>query len=278
MIEIIFNGGLGNQISQFAMMQLLHHLYPNEKICYSLNTTDHNGFELFHIFPNLQQHCGQPVGAKLKLLRKAFGAIHRLNTIQQVYSSGYPEDPQLYALKKAHWHRIIGTWHSYNYQSIIQHLQDLLTWQNLSATTSSIALGMQQQGTVAIHIRRGDYASSGLDIVGKSFYNKALEIVSQRIGISKLYIFSDDTAYSKHLLADISKCYNVEFIQHNRGRDSWQDMYLMSLAQCIIATNSTFSYWAGELNLRPDRVLIRPEFQTPDRKTWNNPNWHTLTL
>ena len=50
----------------------------------------------------------------------------------------------------------------------------------------------------------------------------------------------------------------VIYADWNTGKDSWQDMYLMSRCMYNIIPNSSFSWWAAYLNPNPGKIVIAP--------------------
>jgi len=59
----------------------------------------------------------------------------------------------------------------------------------------------------------------------------------------------------KNLKLDFS-CY---FIDHNRGKDSGNDMRLMALCQHNIIANSSFSWWGAWLNSHSGKIVVAPK-------------------
>ena len=49
------------------------------------------------------------------------------------------------------------------------------------------------------------------------------------------------------------------YVDWNKGKDSWQDMMLMSHCRHHIICNSTFSWWGAWLNRNPQKVVVAPE-------------------
>ena len=110
----------------------------------------------------------------------------------------------------------------------------------------------------AIHIRRGDYAhiNDSLSADGKGwllpqeYYRKALKLLPTG---TKLAIFSDDPIWAAHAFADWKPWVSS-------GNDAVVDLLLMAQCRWIIAANSSFSWWAGWLNSRSDKIVIAPKY------------------
>ncbi|WP_455497011.1 alpha-1,2-fucosyltransferase [Coprobacter sp.] len=97
--------------------------------------------------------------------------------------------------------------------------------------------------SVSIHIRRGDYLKhpAFLGICTDDYYIDSIALMKDKFGEDIVfYIFSDDLEYADKLLK--GRC-NFRLIDGNRGVDSWQDMFLMSVCDHNIVANSTFSWW-----------------------------------
>lgn len=137
--------------------------------------------------------------------------------------------------------------------------------------------------TLALHVRRGDYMNlrEMYDIVSITYYQNAIKEFELRHGKPVIYLFSDDL---KNALEFLDGKIIPDFIVDTpREVTAPEILRLMSNFKGIIASNSTFSWWAGFLgklfgtcefvaipdrfvNLPIDNPLLR---LTPD-------GWHCL--
>lgn len=112
--------------------------------------------------------------------------------------------------------------------------------------------------SVAVHIRRGDYlnaANSAFAKNGVDWYGRAMKEMEARVGNPRWFFFSDDMEWVKKTFGEIQ---NAEFVDLNRGKESYNDMRLMAACRHNIIANSTFSWWAAWLNRNPDKVVVSP--------------------
>ncbi len=119
---------------------------------------------------------------------------------------------------------------------------------------------------VAVHVRRGDYASRASvaathGTCEPAYYAAAARLVAQRTGVSRFVVFSDDPAWARqalHLPGDVS------FVEGHASAPEI-DLHLMSLARHHICANSTFSWWGAWLARQPRQLVVAPQrwFATP---------------
>ena len=134
---------------------------------------------------------------------------------------------------------------------------------------------------VSIHVRRGDYLlekhwkALGC-ICQSSYYLNALAELEKRVKHPHYYVFSEDLNWVRQNLP-LTK---AEFIDWNKGEDSWQDMMLMSHCRHHIICNSTFSWWGAWLNPSPDKIVIAPErwTQTTDSADVVPESWLKVSI
>jgi len=111
--------------------------------------------------------------------------------------------------------------------------------------------------SVAIHIRRGDYAEfANIHLVCTPFYyENAVAYIQSKVESPIFYVFSDDIEWCKQNVKVPEPCHYID----NLNKPSSHDMQLMSLCKHNIISNSTYSWWAAWLNQNPDKIIVAPD-------------------
>lgn len=267
---VVLSGGLGNQMFQYAYMVYLKQFFPDVTMFIPSTKWEHVGqYELY----------------------RAFGINRTQSRWEKIYKWGRPFTTLFHLLHPSHNGRnfklqpsdlspnhrcryFIGTWQSdiYNtpphcsYENSIIDVFKFRT-SNISENTQAIAHSIRRITAVSLHVRRGDYLSDAFkDGFGGcctiDYYKRAVEYMVSKISDCTFVVFSDDQEWVRQNL----KIDNAIYVDHNKGVDAWQDMYLMTLCKHNIIANSSFSWWAARLNQNPDKIVIAP-------KTW----WNGIT-
>jgi hypothetical protein len=124
----------------------------------------------------------------------------------------------------------------------------------------------EKKNVCSIHARYGDY----LEIIGKhiiideNYLTRAMKIITERTGINRFKVFSDDLQTFKNRLGHL---YDFEYSSNTNETD---DLIEMSCCDSHVNSSSTFSWWGAWLNQNPDKVIVTPTdwFQ----KGWCNLN------
>ncbi|ADL35250.1 glycosyl transferase GT11 family [Butyrivibrio proteoclasticus B316] len=150
------------------------------------------------------------------------------------------------------------------YGDIMPQLRELFVFPEhsipeLQQRNMVMALKMDKENSVSVHIRRGDYLDpENFKVLGniatEQYYNSAMKYFMDKYPDTHFYIFTSDHEYARENFKDES-LYTI--IDWNTGRDSVQDLMLMSHCKGNICANSTFSFWGARLNKRPDHEVIR---------------------
>jgi hypothetical protein len=157
---------------------------------------------------------------------------------------------------------LVGFWQSPKYfedvASVIR--ADLALSPERAGAAEDITAEVRQQGTVSVHVRRGDYVtdpviSSRHGTCSPGYYANALEWLSSRIEVKRVFVFSDDIEWARNELKFASPTVFVT----EPGEDSViRDFFLMSQCEHHVIANSTFSWWAAWLRRNPDGCVVVP--------------------
>ena len=272
MIVINLMGGLGNQMFQYALGRQLSLLNQTELLldCNFLNTAGAHikrDYEL-DIFPikariatakELKPYQRLQHNRLFRLLRRK---APTLLTHHLIAEKTHAFDPEVLTSPDHSW--LTGFWQTENYFIQIEEVirSDFEFLPPLSELNKTLAEKICSCESLSIHIRRGDYTQpKTLEFHGlcsPEYYYKAVDVISRRTRIEQLFIFSDDPQWvTENLKFDFPATY----ISHNTGKNSFEDMRLMSLCKHNIIANSSFSWWGAWLNANKKKIVIAP-------KTW----------
>ena len=131
----------------------------------------------------------------------------------------------------------------------------------------------QDSRSCSLHVRRGDYVGhpSFDNICTQTYYQNAIAEMQNRVGRDVLfYVFSDDITWCRETFGDK----RFQYVDCNHGKDSWQDMMLISRCHHHIMANSTFSWWGSFLGEKEGSVVIcPPRFSIRDNGENYPPTW-----
>ncbi len=138
--------------------------------------------------------------------------------------------------------------------SFPRHSDEMLHTRNMTLVEK-----IERENSVSVHIRRGDYLDPpNFAILGNiatsEYYESAMNYFLVKDPDTHFYIFTSDHEYAREHFSDESRYTIVDW---NTGKNSVQDLFLMSRCKGNICANSTFSFWGARLNTRSDRTIIR---------------------
>ena len=277
MLIIQIAGGLGNQMQQYAVYQKFLSMGKEAKLDLSWfdpsvqkNMLAPRDFEL-PLFKNVTfEECSaeeRDYFLKRCLLQKVTGKAAKVLKIRdtenpKVFSESRMYHEELFdlddmyitgyfACQKYYADIMDRLWEKFEFPS---HPDDILHARNMA-----LAEKMEKEPSVSVHIRRGDYLDPpNFAILGNiattEYYDSAMNYFRAKEPDVHFYIFTSDHEYARERFSDESRYTIVDW---NTGKNSVQDLMLMSHCKGNICANSTFSFWGARLNKRPDRVVIR---------------------
>ncbi len=254
MKAFVFQGGLGNQIFEYAYYNILRKSKPNLGYIFPKGN-NHNGFELDKWFDvsltkgTFFDEWFYPIAKKMKEL----GIINLIANkdvdplMDKYYITGYFQNKSYLSDNFIQFRKI----------ELSEENQHFL---NLMKSTESIAL----------HIRRGDYLVPPFDsiyggICTEMYYKKAIKIAEKLFNTPSYFIFSNDMDWVKENF----QLNNAFYVECNTGKNSPVDMYLMTHAKANIIANSSFSFWGAYLNKGKSLVVypkkwFNSKYSAPD--------------
>jgi len=107
---------------------------------------------------------------------------------------------------------------------------------------------------VAIHVRRGDFATHGGGLLlPPDYYNRAIRDLGRKVLAPSFFVFSDDIPWCRD---NLETQFPVQFVDWNDDRQGYKDLFLASRCKHFILSNeSTFSHQIVQL-AKPDPARI----------------------
>ncbi len=264
MIIVKIEGGLGNQLFQYALGR---HLAIKHKTCLKFDISEFDNkkhlvvrtFELPKFKVNIDIarqediNRAQNHSPKGRLMEWIYGLFSNEVKIKKepVYNFApavlkYPDNIYL-----------IGYWQSEKYFEGIEKTlrMDLKFSNELSAEQKKLHDKINDCNAVSMHVRRGDFVYNPNDphtICSVDYYKNAVEVISKKIKNPVFFVFSDGIEWTKK---NIDIPYEHYYVS---GNEAWVDLKLMSSCKHNIIANSSFSWWGAYLNNYKQKVVICP--------------------
>jgi hypothetical protein len=270
MIIVQLNGGLGNQLFQYAAAKSLSlHSNTNLKLDVSSFYRENlpelevpRDFELYNFQGVHEEIISSPVNLENEKQTSVNSKLQKLfpRHKRDIYIEPfYHYDRNFF---KANTDVILkGQWQSEKY--FLNFSDSIKSTFRLKENLVSNVIQFlpKEKETVSVHVRRGDYMRKQIilewhGVMPKSYYEKAFELLTKRISNIQVYYFSDDPEWVEKELIPIMPGI---IISSNISRNHFEDFYLMSQCKHNIIANSSFSWWAAWLNPNPDNMVIAPK-------------------
>lgn len=270
-------GGLGNQMFQYALAYKLKQLYPDERVL--LDTIQFKGYpwhpyELNNVFgvelPFASffevAKMANPFPGYTRFGRIAGGIFNRFVGERSHYIS---ESQQFVfddsVLTKEGDFYYDGYWCNQGYFIDIRpNILEIYSFKpTLSPHNEEMRMRIRDCNSVSLHVRRGNYLlfDEFKDICEKPYYKNAISYIKNHVSDPRFFVFSNDIQWCKDNLKDLMDDY--VFVENDEPMNNYVDMQLMSCCRHNIIAHSTFSWWAAWLNQNTDKIVVAPSI-------WNN--------
>ena len=252
--QIIFSGGIGNQMFEYAFLLSLKHkgITANINTCLYKYMTMHNGYVLDRVFGIEDSTFWGNSKAAAIFIRFLVEYKPRF-LMHSEYGFGENNIQKYYMKSKLFY---FGCWiNPLIFSNIKSQVFDSFKFKDIDDRNSILAEEMSIVNSVSIHIRRGDYLKvAQYAVCDDVYYSKAIKYIVEHVDNPVFYVFSDDPLWCE----DFIKQFNVSFkvISHNQGAESYKDMYLMTHCKNNIIANSTFSWWGAWLNTYREKIVV----------------------
>lgn len=121
---------------------------------------------------------------------------------------------------------------------------------------------LEHSTVAALNVRRGDYLTQPdrHPVITTEYIEEAYKHLPNH---DYIIVMSDDIAWCKENI----KLPNMVIIDNNQNRQYWdqEGIWLLSLCDHFIISNSSFSWWGAWLSRTPNKVVIAPD-------TWFGPD------
>lgn len=288
MIIAKINGGLGNQLFQYAAGRALAHHHQVELV---LDLSDFKKNPIGNT-PRICELNNYPIVARVataqeeSLFRFYHGRVLRRIPLLprpwvHIREPHFQYDHHFFNHSKNAF--LDGYWQSYMYFDGISELirSELQPLESPGILNQELFEAMRFQNSIALHIRRGDYVSNAKAAIhhglcSLEYYQRAIDRMLEAVADPHFYVFSDDLEWAK---ANLDIDAPVKFVGHNVGQQAFQDLRLISHCKHQIIANSSFSWWGAWLNPNPHKIVIGPKkwfLVNKNTSTLFPPGWHRL--
>ena len=260
-IEVVMEGGLGNAMFQYALGRALA-VRHNRPLVLDTSLACHYPERTFDLpcFRLAEQRVRELPYRLWSARRNVLRGLDRIRLapVRWVEEENLLFDPEVLQVRPPCV--LKGYWQSERYFASVERQlrQEFTIVRAQDPRSAACQARMQEVPSIGLHVRRGDYLNpeDPHTPCSLAYYETALRLIEPSLGPgAELFVFSDDIPWAReHIRFDLP----TEFVDWNAERN-YEDLRLMSACRALIAVNSTFSWWGGWLNHRPDKIVIVPK-------------------
>ncbi len=266
---IRINGGLGNQLFQYALGESIR-IKTGKKVEY----------ETFSYIRDKKRKCQldqfhiNGLGNTRKISMLVWYVLARISLKT---GNAKKWDSKLRILRedgeaglytdRPDYRYLVGYWQNeQNFSEIKKELQKQYQCKCNFEKSKEILGIIEASNAIAVHVRRGDYLQgNNQDMYAKcdeEYYRQAFGYVKQKVVNPVFIVFSNDIEWCKKNLHEE----NMYYIDAQYSESDVNDFVIMKSCKHFIIANSTFSWWASWLAENKEKIVIAPKNWYVDAK------------
>ena len=267
MIIVALQGGLGNQMFQYALGRFLS-LQNNTDLLLDITHYQEKKFRTYDL-DSLCIHATIATPEEINSLKpgrlgKIIEGLKPYKNKHFIEEKGFQFDKRVLQAKDPVY--LTGAWGWQNEQYFTSIKKMLREDFKMKPTANENFLRMMREisetNSVSLHIRRTDYLTDKhrrvYSPLSLEYYQTALKYIREKNPATKLFIFSDDIEWVMNNFTSQETAEGSVFVS-NQGFTAAEELMLMSACKHNITANSTYSWWGAWLNSNPDKIIITPK-------------------
>lgn len=261
-VIVMVDGGLGSTIWKYCVGKAIEK-HSGAKVKYDLSWfashgKDMNGvhsrnFDLLRVFPDLEFTVASD--REIAFYRRFF-----------YYSNAFPyKYNDVISSSKAPLY-VDGYFENWKYLDYVTpEMRDWFDFTHVEIDDRNRAVLNDITGheaSVCVHVRRGDYVNTGLDILDLRYYLSAIDLIIEKVSPvkPKFFFFSNDPDWvESQIMAKMDASLDRVLVNNNGNDSGFVDLMLISKGKHQIAANSSFGFLGGYLNRNPEKLVVIPD-------------------
>lgn len=271
MIVVRLQGGLGNQMFQYALgrsLALRHNTTLKLDLTFLLDRTPRPGW-VFRDYElgDFQIAAGVATRGDIPFLFRRYGAglaANRLDARLRKFLGGTGVERNFAfdrtVLEAGDGTYLCGYWQSHKYFAGIEDTLrlDFTPRQSLPDKILSFCSTLACNGSVCLHVRRTDFVTnSAHGAFSAEYYRTALNAMMSLRPYSFICVFTDDVGWCRTHLHFPCEMFFVE--ERFPGLKNAHYLAMMAHCRAFVLSNSTFGWWAAWLSNAHDKMVVAPK-------------------
>jgi len=297
-MKIKLQGGLGNQLFQYAFLHNFLLLDPNLNLTFdTLLVQDHENIDKLTTKCNsavLREESSKKTSRIFLMAIRFFAKLKLVNIGGLVPIAGQRElheksDFTYFAVQRISVKDGLTVKGHFQHWKYVENIWPRIG-SEIFATLAEIDLEKKiidlfNYPTIVVHIRGGDYLIPKIsEIYGQLppvYYRLAIKLAMEQFeSPANIVVLTNDVVFAKQTISE-SEYPSVIFLGPGEF-SAWQSLKIMSLASVVVSANSTFSWWGGYICSKRGGIAFtpRPWFSSniPKSETaLSHPDFHRVT-